>query len=216
MTGKLLDALAVVLLLLCMALAALWARSYRVVPYVSWSRPRFVAPTAEDRKYAGEQGFYPTSIITDRVISLHVSRGVLEYTQWNRRDVISIWDQLLERNLAEKYHGWAWGHDRLGSPRADRGSMWSRMGFGYHVQRDGTRTGNPLYTLSVPVWAPALAFTALPIFRLGRRWRRRRFRVQGRCPECGYDLRGMPDRCPECGTEAKPQAKPQPTEGAAA
>jgi len=38
------------------------------------------------------------------------------------------------------------------------------------------------------------------VARLVRNTRRRRLARSGRCPECGYDLRGTPDRCPECGT----------------
>jgi hypothetical protein len=49
--------------------------------------------------------------------------------------------------------------------------------------------------LVVPHWFLALAFAALPAFRLARRRRP----IPGLCPSCGYDLRATPDRCPECG-----------------
>ena len=47
--------------------------------------------------------------------------------------------------------------------------------------------------------ALALLPTAVSLRRAVRRWRWRR---QGRCTSCGYDLRSSPSRCPECGADA--------------
>ena len=54
----------------------------------------------------------------------------------------------------------------------------------------------------VPYYALALATAALPAARAWRRWKRRREHPPGSCPSCGYDLRATPDRCPECGKVA--------------
>ena len=63
----------------------------------------------------------------------------------------------------------------------------------------GTGTGGDDVFLVVPHWAPAALTLALPVAWLVRRRREYRNRMQGRCPKCGYDLRATPDRCPECG-----------------
>lgn len=70
------------------------------------------------------------------------------------------------------------------------------LGFGSAAQHNGGRYVNTPYWFLV---ACCLAVAALA----ARSWRRRRrVLLEGRCKECGYDLRATPDRCPECGTAA--------------
>jgi hypothetical protein len=62
----------------------------------------------------------------------------------------------------------------------------------------------------IPYWFLLALATPLQLRWLPGRLRsrrRRRLAAAGRCPTCGYDLRGTPDRCPECGSTPQPQAK---------
>ena len=60
----------------------------------------------------------------------------------------------------------------------------------------------------VPYWPVALAAAVLPLTRASRAARRSLRSRRGRCPVCGYDLRASPDRCPECGTPVKSRRRP--------
>jgi hypothetical protein len=52
---------------------------------------------------------------------------------------------------------------------------------------------------TIPAWAVTGAAGVLPVLWLSAWDRRRRLAREGRCVQCGYDLRAGPDRCPECG-----------------
>ncbi len=53
---------------------------------------------------------------------------------------------------------------------------------------------------SVPLWIPLAIVAAI----MGREWRRPRRTLRGKCPACGYSLRGLAAGapCPECGAPA--------------
>ena len=70
----------------------------------------------------------------------------------------------------------------------------------------GTLRGMSFWLVAVPYWFIVL-LTAAPPADWWRQQRRARHRkVEGRCPGCGYDLRGTPERCPECGWTKSPAA----------
>jgi len=76
------------------------------------------------------------------------------------------------------------------------GIIYSRkVNFGYFP-------GDELSFVSVPMWMIEAPACVLPLIRLSLAWKARRWRVEGRCRNCGYDLRATPERCPECGTAA--------------
>ena len=51
----------------------------------------------------------------------------------------------------------------------------------------------------VPNWLPVVVSSLLPGASLARKQCQKRRSSRGFCASCGYDLRATPDRCPECG-----------------
>ena len=180
MKRRLLNVMTLLSLLLCMAAAALWVRSYWVFDDVQLTPRRGVTYRAAVR---------PGLIV--------LSRTVLT---GRTTDVFS--------DDFDRPPGWsAQSRPRAGtgSPFTAEGSrpiiQWA--GFDY-LARDVSRPrfGTLAFRrIVVPVWLPFLLTAILPV-RRGWSWARRRTGHVGdrRCSSCGYDLRATPDRCPECGT----------------
>jgi hypothetical protein len=63
----------------------------------------------------------------------------------------------------------------------------------------------PRWTVGVPLWFTTLVFAFVPSRWALHRMRIRRAERVGRCRTCGYDLRATPERCPECGTAVAPK-----------
>ena len=165
--------------LLCVAVVALWPRSYRRWDSLSWGRGLH-AVAVESAK--GELAF---SWETDR------SEAVNRAYRGGRRG--------LDRHAAPAAHtGGLAGRCRRAA-----------LGFGYDaydlvhafVVPGGTAATRERLVV-VPHWFMALVLAAAPAargVRLAARRRGRRRHSRGLCPACGYDLRATPGRCPECG-----------------
>lgn len=78
---------------------------------------------------------------------------------------------------------------------------WSHAGFQWY-KRD-RNNGVTMTRGATPMWSLFAATAALPLafsVSLTSPFRSRRRRRAGLCATCGYDLRATPDRCPECGS----------------
>ncbi len=75
---------------------------------------------------------------------------------------------------------------------------WRRAGF---CLADGVVAiwGWQFHAFIIPYWALLAGFAFLPALAMGRLFRGWRWRRNGRCRVCGYDLRHGTGRCPECG-----------------
>ena len=207
------NALTVTSLLLCLATAVLWLRSYRagdqlnifwgastVVAVDEWGRQLRAGWRLEWVSINGGVGVWwerleppgratsaPPGFSTDRLTHRPAPGEAF---------ASGVYPNVA---LIEPVHGF-WQH-----PDGHHW-VWRRGGFNAF----GSKAPHPSeFRAAVPHWFLVPIAALLPTTRLlARRHRRRRARAtRGRCLTCGYDLRATPNRCPECGTAATARAR---------
>jgi hypothetical protein len=186
-------------LVLCVATAVLWVRSYRMTDVFRRFDSTADMRTRERRVMSrlgvvawAEHGGYYSSY-----------REGLPYGRW----------------LYDRHPIGRGGVDRR-TPAAfflSQPTAWQQAGFIYHRGSQDEASWQwpyppPNFVTGLPYWAACLPLAILPVVRLPllvgharAKRQRRRWRAGGRCPACGYDLRATPappGRCPECGTLA--------------
>jgi hypothetical protein len=166
-------------LLLFIAVAVLWLRSYGVTDQLLWRRTTgyyhvrsapghlVIEMNISDwsqapaefygLKYANESP--PTSVASSQLSGLSVGpRDILSHGHW---------------------HGFWW-------------FRWTSANRSAAIAAGG-----------VPLWSVVSLAAILPLAWLVAKVRSRARHREGFCPSCGYDLRATPERCPECGRVQK-------------
>jgi hypothetical protein len=187
-----LNALAMLSLLLCVATIALWLRSYWIGD--QWYRSQWtIEPTP------GSAGIRLKHELAAWLISGSGGLAVEVRLQDFHRPVANpAATQPRPPNVDE----WSWATVRPPEyPSAGSAdTFWRRLGFGHWVSRYGLGYVGTSRRVWAPSWFVTLLFALGPTVWVVRRVRSRRRSGQGLCPVCGYDLRATPERCPECGT----------------
>ncbi|MGA2443731.1 MAG: hypothetical protein ABSH08_22480 [Tepidisphaeraceae bacterium] len=169
------NGIAAISLLLCVAMAGMWARSY-------WR--------------ADFYGFTSSNSVNGRLILGQTwqtrARVKLSFV-WDTVD--NAWEMpsyLGHREIPSLRGGMGYRDNTFLERRGFRFWFFHGTGSALH-QKSAMGTG-----CTFPHWFGVLLLLALPT-----RWtflNRRNLRESGTCKHCGYDLRATPDRCPECGT----------------
>ena len=181
----LLNLVAALSLLLCVAALALWVRSF-------WAFDRF------DHQHRDAQG---------QLAGVNVSsyRGVLVVQSTRLDQVIpesERWTYAASFSARPTSPGLLAYDPTVTRVMAGFGSGGFRYAIRTAPPPDGLLVGGTARTWVVPCYALAVAAALLPLARAWRAWKRSRAYRPGQCPQCGYDLRASAGRCPECGTVA--------------
>lgn len=184
MRRRLFTILSALSLILCLATATIWVRSY-------WQAQGVLL-----RSQSGTNRW-------------HVLLGCIEGTVIFGAQTVKLPPQP-GAGSSERTWEWKWGVRMSSNIHFPKGSWWHRRGFLWESTSGTFLTSSAgwleTWTLFVPGWLVTLLAATLPALWL-RQPRRRRFREQhGLCLTCGYDLRATLDRCPECGTPIAPPA----------
>ncbi|HSI36313.1 MAG: hypothetical protein ACAI43_02255 [Phycisphaerae bacterium] len=180
-------------LLLAIAAAILWARSYR-----GWVG---IVPADSIVRRSGDV-WYEVGSSHGTFYGLRARQPVLTEIWPAARDAVPMVDSQLfavrlSRSEALDVH-------TSSLATWESGTRDTRVFYNVPPPRGDPARLLRYHYVDVKCWLVAAVFSLLPGTRLitwlvrGRR-RRRGSRV-GLCPVCGYDLRATPDRCPECGT----------------
>jgi hypothetical protein len=196
--GRLLFNLAtVVSLVLAVAVASLWLRSYRAGDVLALTNNVRGASTLTQTTYALGIG--------DGVLRASFYRSTVD--GWMARRRIE-WSQGLPHEQPGRHVRLTRDSPHVATPFAPE-TRW--LGVARFQRVDHITHSGPTPSAETQerryFWARfrtlLLAACVLPVLRLtalfGRVRRVRTRRRLGLCPSCGYDLRATPERCPECG-----------------
>ena len=170
MLRRLFTVLSALSLLLCVAVVALWVRSY-------WRSDILQSP---DRRHAAMTS--PGAVWVNSA-----DRPYWDGTPWHQSDVA---DPAFYRKFGPTF-----GYTVRPAPG---GASHAALGFVYLSYVEASPRPPCRFTyIAVPLWFPLLVSLVMPAIWLRRG---RRPASAGLCPHCGYDLRATPGACPECGT----------------
>jgi hypothetical protein len=194
-------------LALCLAVLALWVRSYWTASVILDDHIRWTKHPGFERmviginpRYWGGRG---TVLQLDReFVGLTISRGTLTYQSGGGRVIMGeqtgAIQNLKSMNPRDRRAMWHYPApaDNLASRTAT--GLMSRLGFIFEAAPTPSPI-TPQLTIAFPLWPVFGAAALVPaVWIWQKRVRQRRSRA-GCCAACGYDLRATPERCPECG-----------------
>jgi hypothetical protein len=207
MRGRVFTFYAASSLALCLAVLALWVRSYWTASVILDDHIRWTKHPGFERmviginpRYWGGRG---TVLQLDReFVGLTLSRGTLTYQSGGGRlimgEQMGIQD-LKAAHPCDRRAMWHYPAPADNVPLRTATGLMSRLGFIF----EATPTPSPItpqLTIAFPLWPVFAATALLPAFWIWQKRVRQRRSLAGCCAACGYDLRATPDRCPECGT----------------
>jgi hypothetical protein len=192
MKRHLLNALALLSLLLFVATGMMWVRSEHVSDEWDIAFSRLIKPQGQNSTMLGLSTF----------------RGDVEIQGLRLRipDTQALMADLGSKHDLMPLNGWEFSHEHPpeGLDLIDRSTFWRRIGFGFRSTGAASEYGaESSWIIATPAWLILIVSLLMPlqrVFSFISRHRRKRRRL---CVHCGYDVRATPDRCPECGTVTK-------------
>jgi hypothetical protein len=180
-------------LVLCVGVAVLWVRSYRVAD--EWARDHYLYPDPVVDPGTPEEG---PDVVPNREF-----RGVISANGclW----LGTVLDMHLRPEAQTSADGWHGDREAYVGMWPLGGRWFCRWSGLYDPDRG--EPGGGFDGVVVPYWSVCLV-TLLPTAPFVRRAARRRAQAsrhrRGLCRGCGYDLRATAHRCPECGVPVTP------------
>ena len=184
------NALAVFSLLLCIATALLWVRSYWITDFVNW----YAAQTGGEWRVSSSRGQFKISEYHWRGDDPPGTgeNGELPKAYYGTQS--ESHSPSLVKNFIWFHYSWQTGEESFRTI--------SLAGITWESSTGSTQdvfSYSPLF-IAIPHWLVISLTMFAPARMFHRITRRRRSLRLGLCPSCDYDLRATPDRCPKCGT----------------